>query len=553
MREFATLLDRLSYTPARNGKLRLLSDYFRRAPDPARGYALAAITGTLSIEAVKAASVRALAEARVDPQLFGWSYDYVGDLAETVALIWPAQPGANRPPDLAEVVETLRAASRREAPQLVAGWLDALDPTGRWALLKLMTGALRIGVSARLAKTALAEFGGVTLDEVEEVWHGLTPPYETLFAWLEKRAPRPEVGDLALFRPLMLANPLEEGELESLDPADYLAEWKWDGIRVQAVSRPSGERRLFSRTGDDIGRAFPDLLEQFAFDAVIDGELLVGAADAVAPFNDLQQRLNRKTVTAKMTQDYPAFLRAYDILFEGGEDLRVLPFAERRQRLESLARPGGARPRRPLAAGALRPLGGIGGVARQRPRRRHRRADAEAEGQHLCRRPAARPLVQMETRRTHGRSGTDVCPARPWQTFVLLFGLHLRRLGVGARGRVATDAGRQGLFRFHRSGIASPRQMGSRQYGGPLRAGARGAAGPRAGGGVRQHPRLDAAQIGLGDALPANPPHPLGQARRRSRSTRSTGGDGGIIKIPQCFMYRWHCCGGRASVFWHRI
>ncbi len=335
MREFAALLDRLSYTPARNGKLRLLSDYFRHAPDPARGYALAAITGTLTIDAVKASSVRALAEARVDPQLFAWSYDYVGDLAETVALIWPAQPGANRPPDLAEVVETLRAASRREAPQLVAGWLDALDPTGRWALLKLITGALRIGVSARLAKTALAEFGGVALDEVEEVWHGLTPPYEPLFAWLEKRAPRPEVGDLALFRPLMLANPLEEGELESLDPADYLAEWKWDGIRVQAVSRPSGEKRLFSRTGDDVGRAFPDLLEQFAFDAVIDGELLVGTRETVAPFNDLQQRLNRKTVTAKMTQDYPAFLRAYDILFEGGEDLRGLPFAERRQRLEA--------------------------------------------------------------------------------------------------------------------------------------------------------------------------------------------------------------------------
>ncbi|MFM9844757.1 MAG: cisplatin damage response ATP-dependent DNA ligase [Dongiaceae bacterium] len=335
MREFATLLDRLSYTPARNGKLRLLADYFRRAPDPARGYALAAITGTLAIDAVKAASVRAMAEARVDPQLFGWSYDYVGDLAETVALIWPAQPGANRAPPLDEVVETLRAASRREAPQLVAGWLDALDPTGRWALLKLLTGALRIGVSARLAKTALAEFGGVALDEVEEVWHGLAPPYEPLFAWLEKRAPRPEVGDLALFRPLMLANPLEEGELETLDPGDYLAEWKWDGIRVQALSRPSGERRLFSRTGDDIGRAFPDLLEQLSFDAVIDGELLVGKPEAVAPFNDLQQRLNRKTVTARMTQEYPAFLRAYDILFEGGEDLRGLPFAERRQRLEA--------------------------------------------------------------------------------------------------------------------------------------------------------------------------------------------------------------------------
>ena len=335
MKEFAALLDRLSYTPARNAKLRLLTDYFRRAPDPARGYALAAITGTLTIDAIKSASVRALAESRVDPALFGWSYDYVGDLAETVALIWPAKAGANRPPALDEVVESLRASSRREAPQLLEGWLDALDPTGRWALLKLITGALRVGVSARLAKMALAEFGAVKLDEVEEVWHGLTPPYVALFAWLEKRAPRPEVVDLALFRPLMLANPLEEGELESLDSADYAAEWKWDGIRVQAVSRPSGERRLFSRTGDDVGRAFPDLLEHFNFDAVIDGELLVGSPETVAPFNDLQQRLNRKTVTAKMLQDYPAFLRAYDMLFEGGEDLRPLPFIERRRRLEA--------------------------------------------------------------------------------------------------------------------------------------------------------------------------------------------------------------------------
>ena len=119
MKEFAALLDRLSYTPARNAKLRLLTDYFRRAPDPARGYALAAITGTLTIDAIKSASVRALAESRVDPALFGWSYDYVGDLAETVALIWPAKPGANRPPALDEVVETLRASSRREAPQLL--------------------------------------------------------------------------------------------------------------------------------------------------------------------------------------------------------------------------------------------------------------------------------------------------------------------------------------------------------------------------------------------------------------------------------------------------
>jgi DNA ligase-1 len=275
--------------------------------------------------------------------LFGWSYDYVGDLAETVALIWPEQPGANRPPELSDVVEGLRRAGRAEVPGLVAGWLDALDASGRWALLKLITGALRVGVSARLAKTALAAHGGLDVAEVEEVWHGLEPPYAVLFAWLEGRGPRPAVDSAATFRPLMLANPLDEAELERLDPADFRAEWKWDGIRVQLAATDAG-RRLFSRTGDDIGGAFPEVLEAARFDAVLDGELLVVRGGEVAPFNDLQQRLNRKTVTARMLSDHPAHVRLYDILFDGGEDLRGLDFDTRRARLEDwFARHSGAR------------------------------------------------------------------------------------------------------------------------------------------------------------------------------------------------------------------
>ncbi len=347
MRAFATLLDRLAFTHGRLAKLRLIESHFAEAPDPDRGYALAALTGGLDLPNAKPALVRALVATRVDAPLFEWSYDFVGDLAETVALIWPQRPGANREPELNEVVERLTQAKKAEVPALLEGWLDALDPTGRWALLKLITGALRVGVSARLAKTALAQFGarnGVTVEvtEIEEVWHGLAPPYGPLFAWLEGRAPRPSVDHLATFRPLMLANPIEAEELAGLDPADYCAEWKWDGIRVQIVARrPGGEAgeggrsRLFSRAGDEIGAAFPDLMERIDFDAVLDGELLVCRDGAVAPFNDLQQRLNRKTVTARMLDNYPAFLRIYDILFEGEEDLRPLPFAERRRRLEA--------------------------------------------------------------------------------------------------------------------------------------------------------------------------------------------------------------------------
>ncbi|MBV8400859.1 MAG: ATP-dependent DNA ligase, partial [Acetobacteraceae bacterium] len=157
MNEFAALLDALLFTPSRNGKLRLMREYFAAAPDPERGWALAALTGELVFDEAKPSQVRALATARVDPELLGWSYDFVGDLAETVSLIWPAQPGGGHVPSLSEIVEQLKGASRSEVPGLLEPWLDALDPTGRWALLKLVTRELRIGVSARLAKTALAE------------------------------------------------------------------------------------------------------------------------------------------------------------------------------------------------------------------------------------------------------------------------------------------------------------------------------------------------------------------------------------------------------------
>src|SRR5690606_1546564 len=136
--------------------------------------------------------------------------------------------------------------------------LDALAPKERWALVKLVTGGLRVGVSARLAKQAVARFGAVDVAEIEELWHGLEPPYVSLFAWLEGRAGRPVIDHRLSFRPLMLANPLEDRDLEVIVPAAYLAEWKWDGIRVQIAAR-AGEARLYSRTGDDISAAFPDI------------------------------------------------------------------------------------------------------------------------------------------------------------------------------------------------------------------------------------------------------------------------------------------------------
>ena len=387
MNRFAQLLDRLAYEPSRNAKLRLMTDYFRTVPDPDRGYALAAITGALSFRHAKAGVIRALIAERADPMLFELSYDYVGDLSETVALMWPVSPDAQslpsplrggstrearrggggavgahlstptpnpspqggggrtgrlereEAPTLTHVVTTLASLGKTELPRQLAAWLDALDETGRWALLKLVTGALRIGVSARLAKTAVAALGDKEPDEIELVWPGLAPPYTALFAWIEGRAEKPVTRDPAPFRPVMLSHAIEETDFQNLDPAAFAAEWKWDGIRVQAVAARDGDRRvarLYSRTGEDISGAFPDLTEALTFDGAIDGELLILREGRVQSFNVLQQRLNRKAVTPKLIAEFPAHLRAYDLLVENGEDVRERPFAERRARLEAL-------------------------------------------------------------------------------------------------------------------------------------------------------------------------------------------------------------------------
>jgi len=343
MNRFAELLNRLAYEPARNAKLRLIADYFRSTPDPERGWALAALTGSLSFAHAKAGLIRSLIAERTDPVLFELSYDYVGDLSETVALMWPApQP---RPDDatghaltLTAVIETLSTLGKTQLPQQLARWLDGLDETGRWALIKLVTGGLRVGISARLAKAAVAALGDRDAETVELVWPGLAPPYDALFAWLEGRAEKPESADPAPFRPPMLAHALDDADLATLEASDFMAEWKWDGIRVQAVAaRHDGGTvaRLYSRTGEDISKSFPDLLEALHLPGAIDGELLIMREGRVQSFNVLQQRLNRKTVTAKLTAEFPAHLRAYDLLADGADDLRQEPFLERRARLEN--------------------------------------------------------------------------------------------------------------------------------------------------------------------------------------------------------------------------
>ncbi len=371
MRAFADLIDRLIYTRGRNAKVALIGDYLKCTPDPDRGYALGVLTGELDLPAVKPALIRALVEERVDPVLYRMSRDYVGDSAETVALLWPSRfepnhssfprkresiSGPDRASDgqemdprfrggnvdlsLRAVVERLASLSRSDAPAVLADYLDRLQSDERFALLKIATGALRVGVTARLAKVALAQAFGLAIEDVEEVWHGIGPPYAPIFDWAEGKSEQPTAADTPVFRSFMLAHPLEELRVSL---ADYAAEWKWDGIRVQIVhvldGDGAGQTRLYSRTGDDVTGSFPDVAGAVTVPGVFDGELMVRGefqGGEAASFNALQQRLGRKAVSKRMLEDYPAFVRLYDALFDGAEDLRPLPWTERRARLEAL-------------------------------------------------------------------------------------------------------------------------------------------------------------------------------------------------------------------------
>ena len=342
MKRFADLLERLLFAPQRNAKLAYLSEWIRTCPSEDRGWGIAALTGDLDLGRVKGGLIRRLAAKTIDEDLFAQSYDFVGDLAETTALIWPRtnQKGQNHHgPHLAEVVETLRIAKPDDAETIIATWLDQLDETARWGLLKLITGGMRVGVSARMVRLALAAAFDKTVEDIEEIWPLITPPYDDLFAWLDGTGPRPSAEGRAVFRPLMLAHPIDDDDVAAISPQDYLAEWKWDGARVQLAAAADG-LRLFSRSGDMINDAFPELTTAFplpeGMSFTLDGELLAGTPQQVEPFQNLQQRLNRKKAGPKLIKDRPVFIRVYDILINGQDDLRTLPIETRRDAMAAL-------------------------------------------------------------------------------------------------------------------------------------------------------------------------------------------------------------------------
>ena len=283
MRAFSQLLDDLTYTRSRNSKLKLIGEYLKETPDPDRGIALAALTGTLDIAAVKPAQIRAMAEERIDPILLYMSRDYVGDMAETVSLLWPNPEGERCELDdgtlrISDIVERLRTISRSDAP---GACRHARPPRCVRPIRpdQACPGALRVGISARLAKQALADAFALDVEQVEEVWHGLKPPYSELFDWGEggDHSPLPRMYRYSGRSCLRIRWKRTAFRSTNMPPNGNgtAFEFKW--------SMQAGKPASTAEPGT-ISGSFPDIASAFSTAAVLDGELLVrGDVQAALP------------------------------------------------------------------------------------------------------------------------------------------------------------------------------------------------------------------------------------------------------------------------------
>tara|TARA_Y100000052_G_scaffold23812_1_gene25865 strand:+ start:24230 stop:25918 length:1689 start_codon:yes stop_codon:yes gene_type:complete len=369
---FSNLLEQLYYTAGTKAKAQLIADYITNTPDPDRGWAIAAMAGTLRFDFFKRNTVKKLITEHTDPALFAMSYDYVGEVSETVAHLWPHSEPTDSLPSLTEVVETFASVSKQKVSDTLAHYLTIMTPAQRWALLKLGTRGLRIGVSARSIKQILADYGNKDIKDIETLWHAVTPPYADMLSWLEGKADKPDIENAVTFHPVMLSHPIEDSDIDAFTKDTWQIENKYDGIRVQLAVKTGKvsdenepDKALFSRTGDDISHSFPDLLESVNGNMVLDGELLVihnaendqgsktrGEASTkthddssatqsnaalqpdVDTFNTLQQRLNKKKPSKALQTSAPVGLIVYDALVLNGEDLTEKTLKARRQALE---------------------------------------------------------------------------------------------------------------------------------------------------------------------------------------------------------------------------
>uniref|UniRef100_UPI00313D3CCC ATP-dependent DNA ligase n=1 Tax=unclassified Cupriavidus TaxID=2640874 RepID=UPI00313D3CCC len=348
MKAFADLYAALDGTTSSNAKLAALVAYLRQAPPADAAWAVFFLAGGKPRQIVPVAMLRELAQraAGLPEWLFEESYQAVGDLAETIALLLP-DPEQADDAGLAEWVEQRVLPLRGLPPGEVAQRLDALwrplDARGRLVLFKLITGSFRVGVSRLLVTRALGAVADIDPKRVAERMVGYTDlsarPDASRFLALISTADDDATTRGGQPYPFFLAHPLQ-APLDTFDtvlgePARWLVEWKWDGIRAQLVRR-QGDTWLWSRGEELITERFPELAEAAALlpdGTVLDGEIVIWKDRRVQPFALLQQRIGRKTLGAKLLRDAPAILMAYDLLEWQGEDWRGRPQAERRAQL----------------------------------------------------------------------------------------------------------------------------------------------------------------------------------------------------------------------------
>jgi DNA ligase 1 len=347
MRRFADLYQRLDRSTATLDKRAALVDYFRSAPPADAAWALWLLAGG-KIGGAKARIAGStelrdwIAQASALPAwLVDECYDHVGDLAETLTLLLDDPPASDDTPLHVWIEQRLLGVAGADAQtrrELICGAWTSLDSGQRFVFNKLLTGALRVGVSQRLVQQALAELSGVDIARIAQRMLGAWQPSPTFLAAL--LSPQETATDRAQPYPFFLASPLE-GEPDALGPAqDWLLEWKWDGIRLQLIRR-HGQTALWSRGEERLDGRFPEIeaaAQRLPRDCVLDGELLAwrDGDDAPLPFAALQTRIQRRKPGAKSLAEAPARLLAYDLLERDGEDWREQPLALRREALAKL-------------------------------------------------------------------------------------------------------------------------------------------------------------------------------------------------------------------------
>lgn len=344
MREFTQLLADLDSTTATGEKLKRLTDFFEKAEVREALCALALFTGWRPPRLLRSSDLRALAseEAALPLWLVEEAYHFTGDLAETLALL--VEPEAKITPEEArsaslfevlEQMEGLSMESEENRKAFIVTFWRTHNRQERFVFNKLLTGGFRIGVAERIARQAFAKAKSLSEDAVAQRTGGTWNPLHTNPAELFNSRHH----DGLRTYPFCLAHPLEESEFfDQEKPEDFLCEYKWDGIRGQLL-KAGGQAVLWSRGGESLEAAFPELLEaarELPDNLALDGEILVIQSDSVCPFQDLQKRIGRKKPSPSLLRKYPAVFLAFDLLRLNGRDLRELPLNERRRFLEEL-------------------------------------------------------------------------------------------------------------------------------------------------------------------------------------------------------------------------